>query len=155
MSPAPWRLSRTSSRRCRNSGLPGGAGRSAGLERPLPRPPPLLLDVWARDPLDTQPRHDLLEILEDRYGRRSTIVTSQLPVAAWHEVIGNPIYADAILDRLYGQLLGGIALERGLTEVELAEKIDRAPFLSQEALAEGLIDELMYYDEVRETLTGA
>ena len=45
-------------------------------------------------------RHDLLEILEDRYGRRSTIVTSQLPVDQWHELIGDPTYADAILDRL-------------------------------------------------------
>jgi DNA replication protein DnaC len=45
-------------------------------------------------------RHDLLEILEERYGRRSTIVTSQLPVNRWHEVIGDPTYADAILDRL-------------------------------------------------------
>ena len=42
----------------------------------------------------------LLEILEERYGRRSTIVTSQLPLSAWHEIIGDPTYADAILDRL-------------------------------------------------------
>jgi DNA replication protein DnaC len=58
------------------------------------------LDDWGLEPLNDQARHDLLEILEDRYGRRSTIITSQLPVAAWHEVIGNPTYADAILDRL-------------------------------------------------------
>ena len=45
-------------------------------------------------------RHHLLEILEDRYGRRATLVTSQLPVARWHELIGDPTYADAILDRL-------------------------------------------------------
>jgi len=49
---------------------------------------------------DAQARHDLLEILEERYGRRSTIVTSQLPVEAWHVVINDPTYADAILDRL-------------------------------------------------------
>ena len=49
------------------------------------------------EPLDAQARHDLLEILEERYGRRSTIVTSQLPAAAWHEVIGCPTYAHAIL----------------------------------------------------------
>jgi DNA replication protein DnaC len=48
---------------------------------------------------DAGARHDLLEILEERYGRRSTIVTSQLPLSAWHEVIGDPTYADAILDR--------------------------------------------------------
>src|SRR5580658_5997283 len=45
-------------------------------------------------------RHDLLEILEERYGRRSTIITSQIPVDKWHDIIGNPTYADAILDRL-------------------------------------------------------
>ena len=52
------------------------------------------------EPLDALARHDLLEILEERYGRRSTLITSQLPVASWHEVIGDPTYADAILDRL-------------------------------------------------------
>jgi DNA replication protein DnaC len=45
-------------------------------------------------------RRDLLEMLEDRYGKRSTIVTSQLPVTAWHDAIGDPTLADAILDRL-------------------------------------------------------
>jgi len=42
----------------------------------------------------------ILEILEERYGRRATIVTSQLPLARWHEIIADPTYADAILDRL-------------------------------------------------------
>ena len=55
---------------------------------------------WGLEPLDPQSRHDLLEILEERYGRRSTIVTSQLPVDKWHDVIGDATYADAILDRL-------------------------------------------------------
>lgn len=41
-----------------------------------------------------------MEIVEERYGRRSTIVTSQLPVETWHDVIGEPTFADAILDRL-------------------------------------------------------
>jgi IstB-like ATP binding protein len=53
-----------------------------------------------RTPRRRRARHDLLEILEERHGRRSTIVTSQLPLAAWHEIIGDPTYADAILDRL-------------------------------------------------------
>jgi DNA replication protein DnaC len=52
------------------------------------------------EPLDAAARHDLLEILEERYGRRSTIVTSQLPLDRWHEIIADPTYADAILDRL-------------------------------------------------------
>jgi DNA replication protein DnaC len=60
----------------------------------------LILDDWGLDPLDAGARHDFLEILEDRYGRRSTIVTSQIPVDRWHSVIADPTYADAILDRL-------------------------------------------------------
>ena len=60
----------------------------------------LILDDWGLTPLDTQSRHDLLEILEDRYGRKSTLITSQLPVAEWHSLIGHATYADAILDRL-------------------------------------------------------
>ena len=52
------------------------------------------------EPLDGNARHHLLEILEDRYGRRSTLVTSQLPIARWFDLIGDPTYADAILDRL-------------------------------------------------------
>jgi hypothetical protein len=52
------------------------------------------------EPLDGTARHDLLEILEERYGRRSTIITSQIPVDKWHELIGDPTYADAILDRI-------------------------------------------------------
>ena len=45
-------------------------------------------------------RRDLLEILDDRHGRASTIVTSQIPVEHWHDVIGDPTLGDAILDRL-------------------------------------------------------
>jgi len=55
----------------------------------------LILDDWGLEPLDAVARHDLLEILEERYGRRSTVITSQLPVDRWHEVIGDPTYADA------------------------------------------------------------
>src|SRR6185312_11033774 len=60
----------------------------------------LILDDWGLEPLDAQQRHDLMEILEERYGRRATLVTSQVPVDRWHDVIGDPTYADAILDRL-------------------------------------------------------
>lgn len=60
----------------------------------------LVLDDWGLGaPKDSQ-RHDLLEVIEDRYGRVSTVVTSQLPVGKWHEWIGDPTIADAILDRL-------------------------------------------------------
>ena len=51
-------------------------------------------------PLSAEHRRDLLEILDDRFNRRSTIVTSQLPVKSWHDYIDDPTMADAILDRL-------------------------------------------------------
>jgi DNA replication protein DnaC len=60
----------------------------------------LVLDDFALSPLKDQERRDLLEVLEDRYDRSSTIVTSQLPVKAWHDVIGEATLADAICDRL-------------------------------------------------------
>ena len=80
--------------------LARGDGRYARLSRGLGKVELLILDDWGLEPLDVHARHDLLEILEERYGRRSTIVTSQLPVEDWHTVIGDPTYADAILDRL-------------------------------------------------------
>jgi DNA replication protein DnaC len=60
----------------------------------------LVLDDFGLDKFVKEQRHDLLEILEDRHGLRSTLVTSQLPVKHWHEVIADPTLADAILDRL-------------------------------------------------------
>ena len=60
----------------------------------------LVLDDWGSRPLRDAERHDLLEILDDRYGNRSTIITSQLPVAKWHDYLGDPTVADAICDRL-------------------------------------------------------
>jgi len=60
----------------------------------------LILDDYGLAVLGSDERRELLEILEDRYQRRSTIVTSQLPVSQWHEAIGDPTFADAILDRL-------------------------------------------------------
>lgn len=60
----------------------------------------LILDDWGLAPLSDSERHDLLELLEDRYQKRATLVTSQLPLEHWHEYIGNPTLADAILDRL-------------------------------------------------------
>jgi DNA replication protein DnaC len=61
---------------------------------------PLILDDWGLAPITAEQRRDLLEIMEDRHGRGSTMVTSQLPVEHWHEIIGDPTLADAILDRL-------------------------------------------------------
>jgi DNA replication protein DnaC len=80
--------------------LARGDGRHARMLRSLGRADLLVLDDWGLEPLDAPARHDLLEILEERYGRKSTLVTSQLPVDRWHEIIGDPTYADAIMDRL-------------------------------------------------------
>src|SRR5665647_2532188 len=80
--------------------LARGDGRHPRLLRNLGRADLLILDDWGLEPLDAAARHDLLEILEERYGRRSTMITSQLPLDKWHEIIGDPTYADAILDRL-------------------------------------------------------
>jgi DNA replication protein DnaC len=80
--------------------LARGDGRYARILRALGGVQLLILDDWGLEPLDAAARHDLLEILEERYGRRSTIITSQVPVDKWHELIGDPTYADAILDRI-------------------------------------------------------
>jgi DNA replication protein DnaC len=60
----------------------------------------LVLDDLGLAALADQERRDLLEVIEDRHGAASTIITSQLPVEHWHEVIGDPTIADALLDRL-------------------------------------------------------
>ena len=60
----------------------------------------LLLDDWGVAPLTDENRRDLLELLDDRYDRKSTLVTSQVPVEKWHVYLADPTLADAILDRL-------------------------------------------------------
>ena len=60
----------------------------------------LILDDFGMQNLDNTNRMNLMEIIEDRHGRKSTLIASQLPVASWYEVIGESTIADAILDRL-------------------------------------------------------
>ncbi len=60
----------------------------------------LVIDDWGLAPMKAPERRDLLEVLEDRYAIRSTIITSQLPTSKWHEHIGDPTVADAICDRV-------------------------------------------------------
>jgi len=76
----------------------------------------LVLDDWGLDKFVKEQRHDLLEILEDRHGLRSTLVTSQVPVKHWHDVIADPTLADAILDRLvhnaYKLVLSGESMRK-------------------------------------------
>jgi len=84
----------------RDLALARADGSLRGLLTRLARIDVLLVDDWAMAPLTDAERRDFLEICEDRYQRRSTILTSQLPVAQWHEQIGDPTLADSILDRM-------------------------------------------------------
>jgi len=77
-----------------------GDGRYPKLIRQLGRVDLLILDDWGPEPLLPEQQRDLLEIVEDRYNAGSLIITSQLPVDRWYELVGNPTLADAILDRI-------------------------------------------------------
>ena len=80
--------------------LAHGDGRHPRLFRALCRADLLILDDWGPEPMTASQRRDILEIVEERYGRGSTLVTSQIPVQQWFDVVGEPTLADAILDRL-------------------------------------------------------
>ena len=85
----------------------------------------LLLDDWGLSPLTESQRRDLLEIVEDRHNVKSTLVTSQMPVDHWHELIGDPTLADAILDRLihnaHRVLLKGDSLRKKQSKLAKSE----------------------------------
>lgn len=105
-----------------------GDGRYVKFITQLAKVDVLLLDDWGVAMLTDSARRDLLEILDDRYGQRSTIITSQLQVDDWHASIGDPILADAILDRLVHNAhklnLSGDSIrksKRGLTKTENQE----------------------------------
>ena len=77
-----------------------GDGRFGKLIQQLAKTDLLVLDDWGLKKMTLGQRNDLLEIMEDRHGLRSTLITSQLPVNQWHQAIGDATLADAILDRL-------------------------------------------------------
>jgi DNA replication protein DnaC len=77
-----------------------GEGRLARLMASLERTRLLIVDDWGPEPLTTEQRRDLLEIVDDRYEKGSLLVTSQVPLNRWHELIGDPTLGDAILDRV-------------------------------------------------------
>ena len=77
-----------------------GDGRYPRLMNALAKVDLLILDDWGTALLTDQQRRDLFEIIEDRYERRSTLIAAQLPIEHWHDIIGEPTLADAILDRL-------------------------------------------------------
>jgi DNA replication protein DnaC len=77
-----------------------GEGRLARLIASLERVNLLILDDWGPEPLAADQRRDLLEIVDDRYDKGSLLITSQVPVSQWHDVIADPTLGDAILDRI-------------------------------------------------------
>ena len=77
-----------------------GEGRLPRMLAMLERTRLLIIDDWGPEPLTAEQRRDLLEIVEDRYEKGSLLITSQIPVTRWHELIGDPTIGDAILDRV-------------------------------------------------------
>jgi DNA replication protein DnaC len=80
--------------------LAHGDGGFARLFRTLVKTDLLVVDGWGPDRLTANQRRDLMEIVEDRHGNGSTLITSRLPVDKWHDIVGEPTFADAILDRI-------------------------------------------------------
>jgi len=81
-------------------GLAHGDGRFTKLMADFAKTDLIILDDWGLAKFTAEQRRDMLELLDDRHGSRSTVVTSQVPVEHWHEVIGDPTLGDAILDRI-------------------------------------------------------
>jgi hypothetical protein len=102
--------------------LAHGDGRFPRLFRSITKSQLLILDDWGPDRLTATQRRDLMEIVEERYGRGSTMITSQLPIKAWHDVIGEPTFADAILDRTdhnaYSLELDGQSMRKTITKMD-------------------------------------
>jgi len=87
----------------------------------------LILDDWGLEPLNAQQRSDLLELIDARYDNKSTMITSQLPVSNWYEMIGESTHADAILDRLVHRAikieLQGGSMRKRLNELTQADHV--------------------------------
>lgn len=77
-----------------------GEGRLPRLLAAIERTRLLIIDDWGPEPLTAEQRRDLLEIVDDRYDKGSLLITSQVPVSRWHEIIGDMTLGDAILDRV-------------------------------------------------------
>ena len=109
-------------------GLAHGDGRFAKLMAGYAKTDLLILDDWGLAPFTAVQRRDMLELLDDRYGNRSTLVTSQMPVDKWHALIGDPTLGDAILDRLvhnaYRIELKGESMRRRATKLTTAGTSD-------------------------------
>lgn len=102
-----------------------GDGRFGKLIQQLAKTDLLVLDDWGLEKMTLGQRNDLLEIMEDRHGLRSTLITSQLPVNQWHKAIGDATLADAILDRLlhnsHKLKLKGESMRKAMSEISEGE----------------------------------
>ena len=100
------------------------------LFRALTKANLLILDDWGPDRLSADQRRDLMEIVEDRYQNAAILITSQLPVDKWHDVIGEPTFADAILDRIVHNAhrinLDGPSMRKTIAENFNANDVDHA-----------------------------
>jgi len=98
-----------------------GDGRFANLITQLAKTDLLILDDWGLEKMTLSQRNDLLEIMEDRHGLKSTLITSQLPIIQWHKAIGDATLADAILDRLlhnsHKLILKGESMRKVMSEL--------------------------------------
>ncbi|PHR22894.1 MAG: AAA family ATPase [Hoeflea sp.] len=115
--------------------LAHGDGRFPRLFRSITKAQLLILDDWGPDRLTATQRRDLMEVVEERYGRAATMITSQLPIKAWHDVIGEPTFADAILDRIvhnaYRLELEGQSLRK--TVAKMDDETPQARYLKNAA----------------------
>jgi DNA replication protein DnaC len=112
-----------------NLALARGDGSFASLLKTLAKTKILLLDDLGLTPFTDTERRDLLEIIEDRHSLSSTIITSQLPIENWHDSIGDPTIADAILDRIIHSshriLLKGPSMRKKGLSLTPTEKCDK------------------------------
>src|SRR5712671_2826346 len=101
-------------------------GKATRLLAQLARIQLLIIDDWAMARLTAEQRRDLMEVIDDRHQRASTILATQIPIERWHDTIGDPTYADAILDRLvhnaYRIELRGDSMRRRKPEMPGDEK---------------------------------
>ena len=113
--------------------LARGDGSFGRLIQSLSKTDLVILDDWGLAPLADRERRDILEVIEDRSDRRATLVTSQIPVEHWHDLVGDPTFGDAILDRLVHHAhritLSGASLRRLATAPAdvRAESVATAP----------------------------
>ena len=104
-------------------------GRYPRLFRALTKANLLILDDWGPERLNADQRRDLMKIVEDRYQNAAIVITSQLPLSKWHEIIGEPTFADAILDRIVHNAhridLDGPSMRKPMADKNNAGTIDQ------------------------------